>query len=173
MLLDNAGTEASQEEITEAAGAAATIEEQGTRVDQLAQSVKTLAPHLVLYYKDHASIEDIRSLLFDFNLPVGVEWQGIFEDEEEEEGEEDFGHYSIIIHLDEKRGELIIVDPYRNYVERDRIISTEEFQKRWWDSNEFTDSVTGRKKIIKDTRLLFVITSPDSTLEKKMGLRRS
>src|SRR5512146_764680 len=63
MLLENIGVEASQEAITEAAGAARHIARYGTRVDQLAKAVHLLAPGARLWYKEHATVEDLVHVL--------------------------------------------------------------------------------------------------------------
>jgi D-alanine-D-alanine ligase len=174
MLLENVGILKTQQEITIAAGASDTIKEHGTRVDQLALAVKELASNFVLYYKENASISDIKILLSDYNLPVGVEWHGIFEatgKDGTDGDDEDYGHYSVITHVDEGKKALIIVDPYKDYVTADRIIDIDKFLKRWWDTNEVIDSQTGKKKIVKDDKLLFVITSKNPELLEKLGLK--
>src|SRR5574339_311327 len=80
MLLENIGVNATQEEITEAAGATHTIETHGTRVDQLAKAVDQLAPDARLWYKEKATLEDLEYVLDVCKFPVGVEWQGLFGD---------------------------------------------------------------------------------------------
>src|SRR6266508_4223710 len=113
MLLENIGVSATQEEITEAAGATRTIESYGTRVDQLAKAVHQLAPIAKLWYKEKASLEDLEYVLDVCKFPVGVEWQGLFEDMDDDEG--DYGHYSIISNIDQAIDELIVVDAYKNF----------------------------------------------------------
>src|SRR5215207_9122921 len=109
MLLENIGVSASQEEITEVAGATRTIATHGTRVDQLAKAVHELAPIAKLWYREKASPEDLEYVLNECKFPVGVEWQGLFDDVDDDE---DYGHYSIISHIDQVKDELIVVDPY-------------------------------------------------------------
>src|SRR5919106_6617700 len=109
MLLENIGVNVSQEEITEAAGAIHTIETHGTRVDQLAKAVQELAPIAKLWFKEKASPDDLEYVLDTCKFPVGVEWQGLFEDMDGDD--EDYGHYSIISHIDKAKDELIVVDP--------------------------------------------------------------
>jgi len=155
MLLGNIGVEVSQQEITDAAGATHTIESHGTRVDQLARAVQQLVPIAKLWYKEKASLDDIFHVLEEAKYPVGVEWQGLFEDMDDDE--EDYGHYSIIAHIDKARGELIVVDPYKDYVDQNRIIKINTFQERWWDFNEVKDPETGEKTFKKDEQLFFVV----------------
>src|SRR5512141_157991 len=72
MLLENIGVSATQEQITEAAGAARTIEVQGTRVDQLARAVRELAPDARLWYKENASLRDLKYVLEEARFPAGA-----------------------------------------------------------------------------------------------------
>lgn len=171
MLLGNLGIEVSQADITQAAGAQSTITTHGTRVDQLALAVHALAPQAKLWYKDHADISDIISLLDNYHYPVGVEWQGLFSDnlqEEEEDG--DYGHYSVISRVDQDHQAVIIVDPYKDYVNQDRILTVAIFEKRWWDFNEVKDPVTGKKSYQKDDRLFFIVTLADQVFPQELGL---
>jgi ABC-type bacteriocin/lantibiotic exporter with double-glycine peptidase domain len=159
MLLENIGVHVSQDAITEAAGATHTIETHGTRVDQLANAVHELAPHARLWHKEKASFEDLEYVLTEKKFPVGVEWQGLFEDQDNDD--EDNGHYSIVAHIDKARDELIVVDPYKDFVDQNRIINISTFKNRWWDFNEVKDLETGEKMLKKDEQLLFVIAPLD------------
>lgn len=176
MLLDGVGLQMSQEDITRAAGAEFTIQEQGTRVDQLALATARLAPTMKFWYKYHATIEDIRTIL-RMGYGVGVEWQGLFYATEEEEAEDydpdddDRGHYSVISYLDEEEQQLIIVDPYKEFVQQDRIIPVETFLRRWWDTNEVINPYTGQRNIVKDEQLLFFIKPSEDTELHDKGFR--
>jgi hypothetical protein len=86
MLLSNAGVDVTQEAVAAAGGASSLIAMNGMRVDQLARAVSRLAPGLVFYYKDHATMDELVRIVVDYRTPVGVEWQGLFEDEDEENG---------------------------------------------------------------------------------------
>lgn len=158
MLLENIGVKKTQEEITEAAGATNTIIEHGTRVDQLARAVHELAPGIRLWYKEQATLEDLIYVLEECKYPAGVEWQGLFDEAGDEEDEEDYGHYSILAHIDQAKDELIVVDPYKDFVEQDRILSINLFLRRWWDYNEVQNPKTGKKRFKKDKQLFFVVT---------------
>jgi hypothetical protein len=50
------------------------------------------------------------------NFAVGVEWQRLFDDMDDDD--EDYGHYSIISHIDKGKDEIIVVDPYRDFVDQ-------------------------------------------------------
>ncbi len=170
MLLENIGVNASQEAITEAAGAAATITEHGTRVDQLAQAVRKLAPGARLWFKEKASLADLRYVLDEQKYPVGVEWQGLF-DEDEDEFDDDYGHYSVISHIDLAKGVLIVVDPYKDFADQDRILKISVFQKRWWDDNEVKDPRTGKTSYKRDEQLFFVVAPVDEPFPAELGMQ--
>jgi ABC-type bacteriocin/lantibiotic exporter with double-glycine peptidase domain len=169
MLLGNIGVNVSQQEITDAAGATHTIETHGTRVDQLAKAVQQLVPIAKLWYKEKASLDDIFHVLEEAKYPVGVEWQGLFEDMDDDD--EDYGHYSIVAHIDKARGELIVVDPYKDYVDQNRIIKINTFQERWWDFNEVKDPQTGEKTFKKDEQLFFVVVPLAVTFPAELGMQ--
>jgi ABC-type bacteriocin/lantibiotic exporter with double-glycine peptidase domain len=169
MLLGNIGVDISQQEITEAAGATHTIETHGTRVDQLAKAVQQLVPIARLWHKEKASLDDIVYVLEEAKYPVGVEWQGLFEDMDDDD--DDYGHYSIVAHIDKARGELIVVDPYKDYVDQNRIIKIGTFMQRWWDFNEVKDPQTGEKTFKKDEQLFFVVVPLAVSFPSELGMQ--
>jgi hypothetical protein len=169
MLLENIEVSATQEEITEAAGATRTIETHGTRVDQLAKAVHQLAPDARLWYKEKATEDDLEYVLDVCKFPVAVEWQGLFDDEDEDD--EDYGHYSIISHIDKIKDELIVVDPYKDFVDQSRIIKMSLFLNRWWDYNEVKDPETGKKSFKKDEQLFFVVAPRTVTFPDELGMQ--
>lgn len=169
MLLENIGVDFSQQEITEAAGATQTIETHGTRVDQLAKAVQQLVPIAKLWYKEKASLDDLQNVLDEHKYPVGVEWQGLFD--EMDDNEEDYGHYSVLAHIDKARDELIIVDPYKDFVDQNRIIKVSTFLSRWWDFNEVKDPETGVKEFKKDEQLFFVVAPLSVTFPIELGMQ--
>jgi ABC-type bacteriocin/lantibiotic exporter with double-glycine peptidase domain len=169
MLLENIGVDATQEEITEAAGATHTIETHGTRVDQLAKAVHELAPIAKLWYKEKATTDDLEYVLNECKFPVGVEWQGLFDDMDDED--EDYGHYSIIAHIDKVKDELIVVDPYKDFVDQNRIIKMSLFINRWWDFNEVKDLETREKTFKKDEQLFFVVAPRNVTFPDDLQMQ--
>jgi hypothetical protein len=78
-------------------------------------------------------------------------------DDEDDDDDDNYGHYSIIAHIDKAKDELIIVDPYKDFVDQNRIVEVNVFLKRWWDYNEVKDSYTRKKVFKKDERLFFVV----------------
>lgn len=169
MLLENIGVSVSQEEITEAAGATYTIETHGTRVDQLAKAVHELSPIARLWYKEYAILQDLEYVLDECKFPVGVEWQGLFEDMDDDD--DDYGHYSIIAHIDQGKDEIIVVDPYKDFVDQSRIVKMSLFVQRWWDFNEVKDPETGKKEFKKDQQLFFVVTPLSVTFPTELGMQ--
>jgi ABC-type bacteriocin/lantibiotic exporter with double-glycine peptidase domain len=169
MLLENIEVNVTQEEITEAAGATHTIETHGTRVDQLAKAVHQLAPGARLWYKEKATLEDLEYVLDVCKFPVGVEWQGLFDDVDNDD--EDCGHYSIISHIDKVKDELIVVDPYKDFVDQSRIVRMSVFLNRWWDFNEVKDPQTGKKEFKKDEQLIFVVTPLDVSFPAELQMQ--
>ena len=169
MLLENVGVNVSQEEITEAAGATHTIETQGTRVDQLAKAVHELAPIAKLWYKEKASVENLEYVLDECKFPVGVEWQGLFEDMDDDD--DDYGHYSILAHIDKAKDEIIVVDPYKDFVDQSRIVKMSLFVSRWWDFNEVKDPETGKKEFKKDEQLFFVVAPLSVAFPAELGMQ--
>lgn len=169
MLLENIGIDVTQEEITEAAGATHTIATHGTRVDQLARAVHHFAPDARLWYKEHAGPEDLEYVLDVCKFPVAVEWQGLFGDEDGDD--DDYGHYSIISHIDRGKDELIIVDPYKDFVDQSRIVSMSLFLTRWWDFNEVKDPQTGEKVFKKDEQLFFIVAPRGVTFPDELGMQ--
>ncbi len=169
MLLENLGVNVSQEAITEAAGATGTIATYGTRVDQLAKAVHLLAPGARLWYREKSSVDDLEYVLNERKFPLGVEWQGLFDEVDDEE--EDYGHYSIIAHIDKAKDELIILDPYKDFVDQNRIIRMSVFLNRWWDFNEVKDLETGEKVLKKDEQLFFVVVPVSILFPVELGMQ--
>jgi hypothetical protein len=169
MLLENIGVNATQAEITAAAGATHTIETHGTRVDQLSKAVHQLASDATLWYKEKGTPEDLEYVLEVCKFPVGVEWQGLFGDVDEED--DDYGHYSIISHIDKWKDELIVVDPYKDFVDQNRILKISLFLNRWWDYNEVKDPETGEKIFKKDEQLFFVVAPRTVPFPVELGMQ--
>jgi hypothetical protein len=174
MLLSNVGVDVTQDKVAEAGDATELIERNGMRVDQLARAVVLLASEVEFWYKMHAELSDLIALITEHQYPVGVEWQGIFDDDEEDTSDDnDYGHYSLISHIDIEKQALIVVDPYKDFVSRDRILSFDEFVERWWDYNEVMNIETGKPELVKDTHLMFIVTPKDVTFPEQLGMVRA
>ncbi len=188
MLLSNLGIEVTQEQVAEAGGAASMIAMQGMRVDQIALAVRRLAPETVFYYKEHAAIDELVRVVQDYRHPAGVEWQGVFDDDEDEhpagdqqkpEGvpanseteDTDYGHYSLVTQAYRRKSQLIIADPYKDYFSQARIFGFDEFEKRWYDYNEVPDPVTGQPVLVEDYHMMFVVVRPNILFPRRLGMR--
>jgi ABC-type bacteriocin/lantibiotic exporter with double-glycine peptidase domain len=173
MLLDSIGVVVTQNEIVAAAGAEKTLDEEGVRIEQLAHASHVLAPQTSFWQKYNATLDDIRYLLHR-GIVVGVEWKGLFYDSEDEEDEDgDYGHFSVIAHLDEQRQALVIVDPYKDFANQDRIFPIATFMRRWWDENEIVDPFSGKKQIVEDRHALFFVTAADEILPSERSFQRT
>jgi hypothetical protein len=192
MLLSNAGVDVTQEAVAEAGGATSLIALSGMRVDQLALGVSRLAPGLVFYYKDHATIDELVRIVVDYRTPVGVEWQGLFEDEDavesppaevvpqasisllpvdSESEDEDYGHYSLVVRAYRRRREVVIADPYKDYFSQARVFSFDWFESRWYDYNEAPDPVSGQPMLVEDYHMMFLVARRNVLFPRRMGMR--
>lgn len=172
MLLEYIGVNVTQREITRAAGATSTIAMHGTRVDQLAKAVQQLAPGAKLWYREKSKLEHLEYVLNENKFPVGVEWQGLFGDiDDEDDNDDDYGHYSIIANIDKAKDELIVVDPYKDFIDQNRIVKISIFLKRWWDYNEVKDPYTRKKTFKKDVRLFFVVAPLSVTFPAELQMQ--
>lgn len=170
MLLSHLGYKVSQKRITEASGAKRFLKTRGTRVDQLSRAVRKLAPSTILLYKKRASIRDIKTLIKQYKYPVGVEWQGIFK-ELDEDDDGDLGHYSAVVGFDRKNKEIIMLDPTRDYKRKYRRLKIAAFRKRWWDRNIMKSKNTGRHRNFRDIRILFIIARKGEEIPLKLNLK--
>lgn len=115
----------------------------------------------VFWWKARSSISDIKKIIEVYKFPVGVEWQGVFYEFEDE----DNGHYGIVTLVDTEKGTLRISDPYKEFAGVDRKFKISFFQRRWWDIN----IIKGRR--LKDDKMMFVITPKSETWPKELGMK--
>jgi hypothetical protein len=110
MLLAHRGVSANQDRLTELAEIGATISVHGARVDQLGRAVAGLREGVCLWHKTEATVDDLVATVRRHRTPAGVEWQGFFEDREEDEDFEagDYGHYSVVTRIDPRRGRITL-----------------------------------------------------------------
>lgn len=145
----------SQPEIARETKAGDTIHEHGCRIDQLGLAVSALATDYVLLAKYDATISEIRHIIEDFGMPVGVEWRGQFYREDGTRYED--GHYSVVTHVEIRRGVLKIVDPDETSVLPNGELSIEEFESRWWDENWLGSPEDPASPIARTFHLIFVV----------------
>jgi hypothetical protein len=175
MLLAHRGVAANQERLTELAEIGATISVHGARVDQLARAVERLREGVCLWHKAEATVDDLVEVVRRRRIPAGVEWQGFFEDREEDEDfdEGDYGHYSIVTGIDARRGRITLRDPYPQFCAADRVFDLDWFVGRWWDVNLVAVPPAKRLRPVEDRRMLFVITGDRARFPAALGMTRS
>jgi ABC-type bacteriocin/lantibiotic exporter with double-glycine peptidase domain len=141
----------------------------GLSIEDLAVAVKIMIPNASFWYKENSKINELDRLVNFYKYPVGVEWQGVFE--EYSDGEN--GHFSVVTHIDKKKKIILLSDPYRRFAKIDREFKLDLFKKRWWELNEVEDPKTKRVKMVKNVRMMFILTPKDATFPKSLGMKTS
>ncbi len=158
------GVKVSQKKITSSLRVQNKIKKFGLSVKELARAVAIYGKShdIVFWKKANATLRDLDLIVNKYKFPVGVEWQGVFYEDEDE----DNGHYSIVTEIDRKRGYLRLSDPYYKFVGHDRKFKTDFFLKRWWDTNII------KKREVYDRRVMFVLASKKELWPKKLGMTK-
>lgn len=174
MLLDFNGITVDQEEVVRVSGVAPKIKSNGMTLEEMAIAIRAITQDYVFCFKRHASIKDLSLLVNTHKIPVGVEWQGIFDYETgDDDDDDDPGHYSVVTSINEKENKILIADPDRYYAGKDREFKIISFERRWWDINEVTNPVTKKTKQIDDYHALFVIVDKKTEFTKELGLKKA
>lgn len=181
MLLSYLGKRISQDGLVKKSGSSKNwFILHGANVRELSVAVKKAFPSLSFWYKKNSSLKDLSRAVNEFNCPVGVEWQGIFDYDETVDydpsyGEEDDdpGHYCVVTAIDTKKDVMRIADPERHYAGHDRKIAVSIFKKRWWDNNDFKIKGSTKIKKVKDIKVMFVITPKGASWPKKLRMIKS
>lgn len=176
MLVSMYGISLRQDQIVFAANAQHKIRTHGTLVSDLSLALSQLAPDYRLWFKQDSSISDLSTLINTSQLPVGVEWQGMFEDDDEDEeeeeendiGDDDPGHYGIITGIDTVENWVTMADPYHNNGV-DRQLTVLEFERRWWDINEIVND-KGQRQQVDDYHVMFVVVPLSTTTPELVGM---
>lgn len=130
----------------------------------LARAAKMIGKkEYVFWRKQKATITNISTVINKHKYPVGVEWQGVFY----ENSDEDNGHYAVVTKIDGEKDYLRIYDSYPEFSGVDRRFKIKEFKKRWWDVNR----IHGRNLI--DKNMMFVITPKGEKWPSKIGMVRA
>lgn len=166
MLLSKLGVSSSQTQLADAGGGNKKIINHGMTVGEMAEAINRLYPDLTFWYKFNADLYDLRYIVELYHYPVGVEWQGEFDHDDDDD---DPGHYGVVTHVDMEREFLLIADPY--YPIRDRSFKTEDFNDRWWDINEIADPVLNQSKKVYDDHLMFIITPKSAEFPLSIGMK--
>lgn len=169
-------------QIAQSANALKDIDADGMRIDQLALVVRKLAPHLTIWAKRDASFQDLDVLINTYSLPVAIEWQWMWTEDQFHNKEhvletilddDDPGHWSVVtgITLEEKK--LMIQDPSIDYYEKDREFGFDEFEKQWFDLNNVgEDDPDEAKEWMNDYHVLFVIAPKSQVFPESLGLKK-
>ena len=168
MLLSFYGIPVMQKEIVTAAGIGKRLKIYGMTVFEMAVATDKMFPSFQLWYKENASLKELQELVNTHGQPVGVEWQGGFEEYEDE----DNGHYAVIVHVDMANNLILIADPFKKYAGKDRRFSVIDFEHRWWDTNEVVDTKTKKHKLTKDYHMMFIVTPKEATFPESLGMVR-
>ena len=175
MLLSFYQIEVDQDVVVSNLGIGEKIRAHGMTIGEMGEFVKRFCPQLQFWLKFGATILDLSGLINQYAVPVGVEWQGIFDypDEEAFEDEDnDPGHIAVVTAIDINKNQILIADPDRHYAGNDREFSIIQFERRWWDINQITDPVTQEKREADDYHGLFIITPQSESFPEKLGLER-
>ena len=156
------GVKVSQRKMTTSIRAQNKIKKFGLSVKDMAKAAKIYNQDgdFVFWKKANATVSDLNLIINKYKFPVGVEWQGVFYEEEDE----DNGHYSIITEVNKEKGYLRMADPYHKFVGLDRKFKIDFFVKRWWDTNIVN------KRSVYDNRVMFVIVPKSEKFPKKIGM---
>lgn len=174
MLLSFAGIRVSQRKMIRSIRAEKRIKLYGIDLRDMAKLVRMVGKKkLAFWRKQRAKVSDLNLAINKHAWPVGVEWQGDFYENEDE----DRGHYTVVTSIDKKSGNLRMSDPYFNnyfrYGDLDRRYKVSEFVKKWWDTNEIKISGTSKRRTVKDIRVMFVITPKGENWPKKLGMSKA
>jgi hypothetical protein len=77
----------------------------------------------------------------------------------------------VVVIVDERNRQVVIVDPYKDFRDQDRLFDLDWLVTRWYDQNEYTDPTTGKKQILEDRQMLFIITPADEAFPRELGMR--
>ena len=170
MLFSFVGKKVSQKGIVRCLRAESKIKEKGMTVKDLARATRILGKReFVFWKKSRARITDLAAVVERYHYPVGVEWQGVFYEDEDE----DSGHYGVVTKVNVRKGYLLIADSYRRFAGLDRKFRIRDFAKKWWDSNEVVIPGTRRKNIVYDKKMMFVVAPKKITFPRKFGMFKS
>ena len=141
----------------------------GLNVKDLARASNAIGKKKVIFWeKTGGRVSDLDTIINKYKFPVGVEWQGVFYEDEDE----DNGHYGIITAVDKKAGYLRMADSFSKFAGVDRRFRIKDFEKRWWDQNEIKVAGTSKRRVLTDKRMMFVITPVEAPWLKKLGMKK-
>lgn len=185
ILLSHFGLSADQYKLVEAATTREHALRKGMSIELLAMAIRNLYPEYRLWAKRETSIADLEKMVREYNYPVGVDWQGIFEGDDYPDDHEtiytslpgedesmckgETGHYSVIVDADRSKNYVRMLNPYGHYADNDQLIDLNDFLKRWWDDrmDYFED---GTNKYVYENKLMFVVVPVGVTIPESLGM---
>lgn len=168
MLLSFVGKEIDQEEFVDAVSIREKLFTHGMFISEMGTAVKILAPDMQFWYKHNCSLSELSRMVVNYKYPAGVEWQGVFYEDEDE----DNGHYSVITYINTTNNILMVADPYKRFAGSDRIFHILEFEDRWWDENEMRNPETGGTYYERDYHTMFVVTPKEESFPEELQMIR-
>ncbi len=171
MLFSFVGGKVSQKNLIKLGGLARKIDLYGLNINDMAKAANAFGKKKYTFWRKQSStLSDLDKVVNKFHFPVGVEWQGVFYENEDE----DSGHYGVVTKVDKKTDSMRIADPffngYFNFKGTDRKFKLTEFKKRWWDVNEIKVAGSKKTRTIKDVRVMFIITPKGDVWPEKLGM---
>jgi hypothetical protein len=139
----------------------------GMLIGELGTAINRLLPNMRFWYKYNSNINDLVHLSRVRDIPVGIEWQGVFL----EDADEDDGHYSIVTDVNLKGNLVQISDPYYMFAGKDRSFTIDYFLGRWWDSNDIEDPLTNSIRKVEDYQSCFVILPDGLNYPLELGMK--
>jgi len=166
MLVRFVGIDVDQDEFVDILGIAKKLPTHGMTIYEMGQAITKLLPNLQFWYKHNSSLNDLSQMVNNFRFPAGVEWQGVFY----EDSDEDNGHYGAVTHINTAGNIVTLADPYKRFAGTDRAFHVLEFEDRWWDENEVKDPLTHKVKILRDYHTMFIVTPKEETFPENLGM---
>lgn len=168
MLLSLFGIKVSQRAVAKAGRAEKRLKKYGMNIKEIGRAVSRLSrKNLIVWYKLGTSPAELAKLVNNYRVPVGVEWQGIFYEDEDD----DNGHYSVVTVYDRKNGLVALANPYPIFSGMDHYLKIRDFTKRWWDENDIYDKTKHKYKKVTDRRLMFIVVKASDRFPKTLGMR--
>ena len=169
-LFSYLGIKISQKSIVASLRAQNKIKQYGLNMKDLARAAGFVGKGAFTFWKKSGGkMTDLDLIINKYKYPVGVEWQGVFYEDEDE----DNGHYSIVTAIDKAKNTLRMADSYPKFAGVDRGFRIKDFIDRWWDSNEVSVSGTTKKRTIYDSKMMFVIVPKGESWPKKLGMAKA
>jgi predicted double-glycine peptidase len=166
MLLSFWGVKILQKEIVNRLGIdSKKIRKVGMNMLEMSNAVEIVAPQMQFWSKQRTELRELNKLINHYRIPVGVEWQGIFEEYADEEG----GHFSIVTYLNLSENRIMLADPFGPFSEEDRKFSIARFQETWWDDN-LIEEPDGKKYIEFDEKMIFLIAPKGESFPEELGM---